>query len=101
METPSEASKAADAKPVKPRPVAPTGRFALGTASSIKKRADGAASAEVPASRSSMMKSTSSVSTSSVQRRSSTGTVGKQQDNGSSVVAKKASPTLSDGAKKE
>ncbi|KAG2639914.1 hypothetical protein PVAP13_2KG050900 [Panicum virgatum] len=102
METPSDASnsKAAAAKPVKPRPVAPTGRFALGTASSIKKRADGAASAEVPASRSSMMKSTSSVSTSSVQRRSSTGTVGKQQDNGSSVVAKKASPTLLDGAKK-
>ncbi|RLN34629.1 hypothetical protein C2845_PM03G19820 [Panicum miliaceum] len=100
METPSEASKAADGKPVKPRPVAPTGRFALGTASSIKKRADGAASAEAAASRSSMMKSTSLVNASSVQRRSSTGTVGKQQDNGSSVVAKKASPTLSDGAKK-
>ncbi|CAN6203007.1 unnamed protein product [Urochloa humidicola] len=100
MEAPSEASKVADAKPVKPRPVAPTGRFALGTASSIKKRADGAASAEVAVPRSSMMKSTSSVNSSSVQRRSSTGTVGKQQDNGSSVVAKKASPTLSDGAKK-
>ncbi|OEL27617.1 187-kDa microtubule-associated protein AIR9 [Dichanthelium oligosanthes] len=102
MEAPSEASKVVDAKPVKPRPVAPTGRFALGTASSIKKRADGAAaaSAEVAVAQSSMIKSTSAVNASSVQRRSSTGTVGKQQDNGSSVVAKKASPTLSDGAKK-
>ncbi|TKW30421.1 hypothetical protein SEVIR_2G035700v4 [Setaria viridis] len=100
MEAPSEASKVADGKPVKPRPVAPTGRFALGTASSIKKRADGAASAEVAVPRSSMMKPTSSVNASSVQRRSSTGTVGKQQGNGSSVVAKKASPTLLDGAKK-
>lgn len=94
MEAPSEASK-----PVKLRPAAPTGRFALGTASSIKKRADGAAPAEVSASRSSLMKSTSSVNAGSVQRRSSTGTVvGKQQDNGSSD--KKASPTLSDGPKK-
>nr|CAB3455681.1 unnamed protein product [Digitaria exilis] len=102
MEAPSEASKGADAKPVlKPRPVAPTGRFALGTASSIKKRTDGAASAEVAVSRPSMMKSTSSVNASSVQRRSSTGTAGKQQEDGSSVVGKKASPTLSDGGAKK
>lgn len=101
METPSEASKPADAKPVKSRPVAPTGRFTLGTASSIKKRADAAPSAaEVGVSRSSLMKSTSSVNASSAPRRSSTGAVGKQQDNGSSAVAKKASPTLSDVAKR-
>ncbi|WVZ61871.1 hypothetical protein U9M48_011679 [Paspalum notatum var. saurae] len=98
MEAPSEASKPAGDKPVKSRPVAPTGRFALGTASSIKKRADGATSAEVGVARSSLMKSTSSVNAGSAQRRSSTGTVGKQQDNGSSD--KKASPALSDGAKK-
>ncbi|KAF8714070.1 hypothetical protein HU200_028066 [Digitaria exilis] len=102
MEAPSEDSKVVGAKPVlKPRPVAPTGRFALGTASSIKKRTDGAASAEVAVSRPSMMKSTSSVNASSVQRRSSTGTAGKQQENGSSVVGKKASPTLSDGGAKK
>lgn len=100
METPSDASRPADAKPVKPRPVAPTGRFALGTASSIKKRTDGAAPAEVGVSRSSLMKPSPSLNAGSVPRRSSTGTAGKQLDNGSSAVAKKPSPTLSDGAKK-
>ena len=100
METPSEPSKPADAKSVKPRPVAPTGRFALGTASSIKKRTVGAAPAEVGVSRSSLMKPSPSLNAGSVPRRSSTGTAGKQQDNGSSAVAKKPSPTLSDGAKK-
>ncbi|ONM51303.1 187-kDa microtubule-associated protein AIR9 [Zea mays] len=100
METPSEALKPAEAKPAKPRPVAPTGRFALGTASSIKKRADGSAPAEVGVPRSSLMKSTSSLNASSATRRSSTGTAGKQQDNGSSAAAKKSSPTLSDGARK-
>ncbi|XP_062189872.1 187-kDa microtubule-associated protein AIR9-like [Phragmites australis] len=100
MEAPAEAPKPADAKLVKPRPAAPTGRFTLGTASSIKKRADGGASTELGVSLSSLTKSTSSVNASSVQRRSSTGSFGKQQDNGSSAVAKKASPTLSDGAKK-
>ncbi|KAJ1287736.1 hypothetical protein BS78_02G033400 [Paspalum vaginatum] len=98
MEAPSEASKPAGDKPVKSRQAAPTGRFALGTASSIKKRADGAAPAEVGVARSSLMKSTSSVNAGSALRRSSTGTVGRQQDNGSSD--KKASPALSDGAKK-
>lgn len=100
METPSEALKPAEAKPAKPRPVPPTGRFALGTASSIKKRADGSAPAEVGVPRSSLMKSTSSLNASSAPRRSSTGTAGKQQDNGSSAAAKKSSPTLSDGARK-
>lgn len=100
METPSEALRPAEAKPVKPRPVPPTGRFALGTASSIKKRADGSAPAEVGVPWSSLMKSTSSLNASSAPRRSSTGTAGKQQDNGSSAAAKKSSPTLSDGARK-
>ncbi|KAK3126367.1 hypothetical protein QOZ80_7AG0555520 [Eleusine coracana subsp. coracana] len=100
METPSEASKQADGKPVKPRQAVSTGRFALGTASSDKKRTEGSASVGV--SRSSLTKSTSSVNAGSVQRRSSTGSAGKQQYNGVSDVAnaKKASPTMSDGTKK-
>uniref|UniRef100_A0A0D9WVG8 Ig-like domain-containing protein n=1 Tax=Leersia perrieri TaxID=77586 RepID=A0A0D9WVG8_9ORYZ len=100
MEAPPETSNPADAKPSKTRVTAPTGRFALGTASSIKKRADGAPSAELSMSRSSLTKSTLSMNAAPVQRRSSTGSAGKQQDNGTSVVAKKASPSLSDGVKK-
>lgn len=100
MEAPPETSKPAEAKPSKTRLSAPTGRFALGTASSIKKRTDVAPSAELGMSRSSLTKSTSSMNAAPVQRRSSTGSAGKQQDNGSSVVAKKASPSLSDGVKK-
>ncbi|KAL5197898.1 hypothetical protein ABZP36_001410 [Zizania latifolia] len=99
-QAPPETSKPVDAKPSKPRVAAPTSRFALGTSSSIKKRTDGGASAELSMSRSSLAKSTSSANTGPVQRRSSTGSVGKQQNNGSSVVAKKSSPSLSDGVKK-
>jgi hypothetical protein len=111
METPSEASKQADGKPVKQaggkpvkqrQPVS-AGRFAFGTASSNKKRTGGGDSAE-PGVRSSLMKSTSSMSAGSTHRRSSTGSAGKQQDNGSSDAAianKKASPaSSSDGLKK-
>ncbi|KAL6880549.1 hypothetical protein ACP4OV_012114 [Aristida adscensionis] len=97
MEAPSGASTPGDAKPVKPRLSAPTGRFALGTASSIKKRADSGASVDLSTS---LAKPTSSVNANSVQRRSSAGSAGRQKENGSSVVAKKASPTLSDGVKK-
>lgn len=97
MEAPPEASKPADAKPVKPRPSAPTARIA---SSSVKKRADGLTSAQLNVSRSSLMKPTSTVTAGSVQRRSSTGTAGKQQENGSSVVAKKVSPSLSDAVKR-
>lgn len=100
MEAPPETSKPAEAKPSKTCLSAPTGRFALGTASSIKKRTDVAPSAELGMSRSSLTKSTSSMNAAPVQRRSSTGSAGKQQDNGRSVVAKKASPSLSDGVKK-
>lgn len=100
MEAPLESPKAA--KPVKPRASAPAGRSVSGTASTLKKRADGVTSAESNASRSSSsMKPTSTANAGSVQRRSSTGTAVKQQENGrSAAVANKASPSLSDGPKK-
>ncbi|KQK21044.1 187-kDa microtubule-associated protein AIR9 [Brachypodium distachyon] len=100
MEAPPEVAKPAGAKLVKPRASGPNGKPVLGTGLSVKKRADGVTSAEVNVSRPSSMKPTSSVNAGSVQRRSSTGTAGKQQENGSSLVAKKASPLLSDGLKK-